>query len=153
MNEKISEKPIREEKIKKLKEKIYSEIDNISKRTRKEMLALLSEGIDKNEEFKKDWDFLVTREFCLARLREYISSGFAFQTIETEYPARDLVIYQVSDEYLNIWLQDDYNFTLSFLGEIKDRKTFDVYEILNDRYFGYEFVSAFEVIKYRKEHE
>ena len=117
------------------------------------MLVLLSEGIDKNEEFKKDWDFLVTREFCLARLREYISSGFAFQTIEAEYPARDLVIYQVSDEYLNIWLQDDYNFTLSFLGEIKDRKTFDVYGILNDRYFGYEFVSAFEVIKYRKEHE
>lgn len=29
MNEKISEKPIREEKIKKLKEKIYSEIENI----------------------------------------------------------------------------------------------------------------------------
>ena len=153
MNEKISEKHIREEKIKKLKEKIYSEIDDITKRTMREMLVLLSDGIDKNEELKKDWDFLVTREFCLARLREYINSDFAFQTIEAEYPAHDLVIYQVSDEYLNIWLQDDYNFTLSFLGEIKDRKTFDVYEILNDRYFGYEFVSAFEVIKYRKEHE
>ena len=35
----------------------------------------------------------------------------------------------------------------------KDGKTVDVYEILNDSYFGYEFVSAFEVIKYRKEHE
>ena len=153
MNEKISEKPIREEKIKKLKEKIYSEIDNITKRTRREMRALLSDGIDKNEELKKDWDFLVTREFCLARLRDFISDKSAFQTIESEYPVHDLVIYQVSDEYLNIWLQDDYNFTLSFLGEIKDRKTFDVYGILNDRYFGYEFVSAFEVIKYRKEHE
>ena len=153
MNEKISEKPIREEKIKKLKEKIYSEIDNVTKRTIREMRALLSDGIDKNEELKKDWDFLVTREFCLARLRDFISDNSAFQTIEAEYPAHDIVIYQVSDEYLNIWLQDDYNFTLSFLGEIKDRKTFDVYEILNDRYFGYEFVSAFEIIKYRKEHE
>ena len=153
MNEKISEKPIREEKIEKLKEKIYSEIDNITKRTRREMRALLSEGIDKNEELKKDWDFLVTREFCLARLREYINSDFAFQTIEAEYPARDLVIYQVSDEYLNIWLQDDYNFALSFLSEIEFGKVYDVYEILNDRYFGYEFVSAFEAVIYRKEHE
>ena len=150
MNEKISEKHIREEKIRKLKEKIYSEIDNVTKRTRREMRALLSEGIDKNEELKKDWDFLVTREFCLARLREYISSGFAFQTIETEYPARDLVIYQVSDEYLNIWLQDDYNFALSFLSEIEFGKVYDVYEILNDRYFGYEFVSAFEAVIYRE---
>ena len=49
MNEKISEKPIREEKIEKLKEKIYSEIDNITKRTRREMRALLSDGIDNNE--------------------------------------------------------------------------------------------------------
>lgn len=152
MNEKISEKLIREEKIKKLKEKIYSEIENISKRNRKEMRQLLLVD-NTGEYFEENWNFLIAREFCLERLREYISSDFAFQTIEAEYPAHDLVIYQVSDEYLNIWLQDDYNFTLSFLGEIKDRKTFDVYEILNDRYFGYEFVSAFEVVKYRKEHE
>ena len=82
MNEKISEKHIREEKIKKLKEKIYSEIDNITKRTRREMRVLLSEGIDKNEELKKDWDFLVTREFCLARLRDFIADNSALQTIE-----------------------------------------------------------------------
>ena len=150
MNEKISEKPIREEKIEKLKEKIYSEIDDITKRTMREMLVLLSDGIDKNEELKKDWDFLVTREFCLARLRDFISDNSAFQTIETEYPARDLVIYQVSDEYLNIWLQDDYNFALSFLSEIEFGKVYDVYEILNDRYFGYEFVSAFEAVIYRE---
>ena len=150
MNEKISEKPIREEKINKLKEKIYSEIDNVTKRTRREMRALLSDGIDKNEELKKDWDFLVTREFCLARLRDFIADSSAFQTIEAEYPVHDLVIYQVSDEYLNIWLQDDYNFALSFLSEIEFGKVYDVYEILNDRYFGYEFVSAFEAVIYRE---
>ena len=153
MNEKISEKPIRDEKIKKLKEKIYSEIDNITKRTRREMRALLSEGIDKNEELKKDWDFLVTREFCLARLRDFIADNSAFQTIEAEYPDLNVVIYQVSDEYLNVWLQEDYDFALSFLSEIEFGKVYDVYEILNDWYFGYEFVSAFEVIKYREGHE
>ena len=152
MNEKISEKHIREEKVKKLKEKIYSEIENISNRTRKEMHQLLL--VDNTSEyFEENWDFLIARAFCLARLKEYISSDFAFQTIEVERPVYDLVIYQVSDEYLNIWLQDDYNFALSFLGKIEDGKTVDVYEILNDSYFGYEFVSAFEVIKYRKEHE
>ena len=150
MNEKISEKPIREEKIKKLKEKIYSEIDNVTKRTRREMRALLSDGIDKNEELKKDWDFLVTREFCLARLRDFIADNSAFQTIEAEYPDLNVVIYQVSDEYLNIWLRNDYNFALNFLGEIEYGKIFDVYEILNDRYFGYEFVSTFEAIIYRE---
>ena len=98
MNEKISEKPIREEKIKKLKEKIYSEIENISKRTRKEMRQLLLVD-NTGEYFEENWNFLITREFCLARLREYVSSDFAFQTIEAEYPVHDLVIYQIPDEY------------------------------------------------------
>ena len=86
----------------------------------------------------------------MARLRDFIADNSAFQTIEAEYPDRNVVIYQVSDEYLNIWLQDDYNFALSFLSEIEFGKVYDVYEILNDWYFGYEFVSAFEAVIYRE---
>ena len=86
----------------------------------------------------------------MARLRDFIADSSAFQTIEAEYPVHDLVIYQVSDEYLNIWLQNDYNFALNFLDEIEYGKIFDVYEILNDRYFGYEFVSAIEAVIYRE---
>ena len=149
MNEKISNKPIREEKIRKLKEKICSEIEKISKRARKEMRQLLLVD-NTGEYFEENWNFLIAREFCLERLREYISSDFAFQTIEAEYPAHDLVIYQVSNEYLNIWLQEDYDFALSFLNKIEFGEVYDVHEILNDRYFGYEFVSAFEAVIYRE---
>ena len=149
MNEKISEKHIREEKIKRLKEKIYSEIDDITKRLRREMYQLLF--VDNTDEyFEDDWEYLISNGFYLIKLKEYIDNPMVFQTIIAEYKDDDIVIYQVSDENLDIWLQDDFNFVLTFINNMEFRERRNVYEILNDKYFEYNFVSIFEKVRLKQ---
>ena len=63
MHEKISEIPIREEKIRKLKEKILAEIDKYLVRNRRDMKVYLTD----NEDVIEDWNFMVTQEFSLFR--------------------------------------------------------------------------------------
>lgn len=144
MYEKISEIPIREEKIRKLKEKILAEIDKYLVRNRRDMKIYL---ID-NEDVIEYWDFMITQEFSLLRLKEYIENDNTFWLFEERYNDKDIIIYQVSDRKLNIWLQEDYNFVSHFLYKIEFEGFSDVYKILNDRYFGYEFTSIFDEIQY-----
>lgn len=144
MYEKISEIPIREEKIKKLKEKILTEIDKYLVRDREEMRIYLME----NDTDIEDWNFLIIREFSLLRLKEYIENDNSFWAFEGRCDYKDIITYQISDKKLNIWLQDDYNFTSNYLYKIEFEGFCDVYEILNDRYFGYEFTNIFDEIQY-----
>lgn len=144
MYEKISEIPIREEKIRKLKEKIFSEIENYSMRMKERMKLYFIN----NEEDSDEWNFMITEEFALLRLKEFVESKGAFQSFEARYEDKDIIIYQVSDKTLNIWLQDDYDFTLSFLCKVEHEGYCDVYEILNNRYFGYHFTNIFDKIHY-----
>lgn len=67
-----------------------------------------------NEEDSEEWNFMITEEFALLRLKEFVENKGAFQSFEARYEDKDIIIYQVSDKTLNIWLQDDYDFTLSF---------------------------------------
>ena len=145
MYEKISDAPIREEKVRKLKAKICSEIDNISKHVRKEIKRL---SVDASKEKSQEWNFFIAREYALMRLREYIDGIYTFQSIEAEYTNEDIVAYQVSDENLNIWLQEDYNFTSNFLYKIEYEGFCNLHELLNDRFFGYEFINIVDKANY-----
>ena len=144
MYEKISEIPIREEKIKKLKEKILADIDKHLARNQRDMKVYLTD----NEDAIEDWDFMVTQEFTLLRLKDFIKNKYTFWSTEARYETKDIIIYKISDRDLNIWLQDDYYFVDSFLSKIELDGYCDVYQILNDRYFGYEFTDIFDEIKY-----
>lgn len=67
---------------------------------------------------------------------------------EKRYPNEDIVIYTVSDKKLNILLQDNYNVAFNFLHEVK-RNQYDVYQILlNDEYFGREFIGILDMVLY-----
>lgn len=145
MYEKISEIPIREEKIKKLKTKILTEIDKYTKRTHE----YIKQYLKNNKIILEDWDFMITEEFSLLRLKDFIEQPGLFQTFESRYDDKDIIIYQVSDEDLNIWLQYDYDFTFNFLCKIKHEGFCDVYEILNDGFFGYGFTNIFDKIQYQ----
>lgn len=145
MYEKISEIPIREEKINRLKDKIFAEIDKCTKRIKEDIKQYLIN----NEDDLEDWDFIITEEFSLLRLKEFLESEYSFNSIEARYEKDDIIIYQISDEDLNIWLQEDYNFTLNFLSKIEHEGFYDVYQILNDRFFGYEFTNIFDKIQYK----
>lgn len=139
MAEKISDKPIRDEKIKRLKTKILTEID--------EEMSVIKNKITLYLEDNEYFDELIKRSFALLNLKEYIENKHTFQRIEAEYPDRDAVVYMVSDRDIDIWLQEDYSFVLNFLCEAKDCD-YDVFYILDDKYFGYNFTSIFDRIIY-----
>ena len=79
MNEKISDKPIREDKIKRLKEKILTEITD--------ELNFIKEGMRECLSNDKAFSFLVKRSFALLNLKEYIDSENVFQSFEALFPA------------------------------------------------------------------
>lgn len=141
MNEKISDKPIREDKIKRLKEKILTEITDELNFIKEEMRECLSND--------KAFNFLVKRGFALLNLKEYIDSEHVFQSFEALFPDKDIIIYKVSDRDLSIWLQDDYSLVHNFLYRAEDYE-YDVFPLLNDRYFGYDFTNIFDVVLYEK---
>lgn len=142
MNEKISNIPIREDKVRKFKMKVYAEIEKELNATKEELKVCTIDGDD-------DFDFLVNRSFALLNLKKYISDGRTFMEWEAKYPAHDIIIYKVSDECLNVWLQDNYFFVWNFLGRAEECE-YDVFSILNDEYFGRKFTNLFDFILYEK---
>lgn len=148
MYEKISEIPIREEKIKKLKTKILAEIDKYSEKIHE----CIEQYLINNEDDIEYWNFVITEEFSLLRLKEFIEQPRTFQSFESRYDDKDIIIYQVSDDNLNIWLQDEYNFALNFLCKIK-YEGYNVFEILNDRFFEYDFTNIIDKIQYQEKIE
>lgn len=65
---------------------------------------------------------------------------------------KDIVVYVILDKNLNIWLQEDYSFTISFLTRAES-VNYDVFQLLNDRYFGYNFTNICESILYDERQE
>lgn len=146
MREKISEMSIRKEKIEKLKAKILVEIDKNTKKIHENMKQYLIN----REDNLSIWNHLITEEFSLLRLKEFIEQPELFQSFEVRYDDKDIIIYQISDEDLNIWLQEDYDFTFNFLYKITYEGFSDVYEILSDRFFGYKFTNIIDKIQYQE---
>lgn len=136
MSEKLSERPIREEKIKRLKEKILAEI--------KEEHELLRFWMSKDSE---NFDYYVERYYQIAQLKNYIMDEYTFWSYEAMDEEYDYVVYQVSEKTLDIWLQDDYNFAIAFMIEAQDN-SWALFRMLNDRYFGYQFTNICDEIAY-----
>lgn len=145
MREKISEMSIRKEKIQKLKAKILAEIDEDTKKIHENMKQYL---INREDDLSI-WNYMITEEFSLLRLKEFIEQPELFQSFEARYDDKDIIIYQVSDEDLNVWSQEDYDFTFNFLCKIMHEGFSDVYEILSDKFFGYEFTNIIDKIRYQ----
>ena len=141
MNEKISNKSIREDKVKRLKERALTEIADEFNLIKRDMREHISND--------KAFDFLVKRSFALLNLKEYIESDYAFQSCEAKFPNEDVIIYTVSSKDLDIWLQTDYSFVHNFLLKAEDCG-YDVFSLLNDHYFGYNFTNIFDIILYDK---
>lgn len=139
--ERLSESNIRETKIQRLKEKIINEIDEYSSRIKHEIKEYLTSDIDE----PVYWNYLVDREFVLLKLKSFVEDKSALQSIEMSNENTDCVIYMVSDEELNIWLQEDYNFVNSFLHTVeRENGSWCISDYLNNKFFGYRFTSVFE---------
>lgn len=140
MYEKISDEIIRIEKVKKLKRKILSEI-NVRLNKYRNMTSKIPND--------KGYEICIKQSFALLKLKEYIEDKYSFMDYQCRDSSRDIVIYTISDKDLNIWLQEDYSFTINFL--IKAESVdYDIFQLLNDEYFGYSFTNICESIFYDK---
>lgn len=138
MNAKISDENIRQEKVNKLKEKILTEIKERINSCKKNIQSNISD--DNFEHYTKE-------VFALLNLREYIKSKYCFMDSEIKREEDNFVIYMVQDEDLDIWLQDDYPFVINFLIKAEECG-YDIFQLLNDKYFGYRFTDIHDKIKY-----
>lgn len=140
MYEKISDEIIRIEKVKKLKRKILSEI-NVRLNKYKNVTSKIPTD--------KGYEICIKQSFALLKLKEYIEDKYSFMDYQCRDSSRDIVIYTISDKDLSIWLQEDYSFTINFL--IKAESVdYDIFQLLNDEYFGYSFTNISESILYDK---
>ena len=143
MYEKISDEIIRIEKVKRLKQKILSEIDDI--------LSKYRNGLSENLN-DRGFEFCVRRSFALLELKKYVETEYSFMSYEVKDYNNDIVVYIVSDKDLNVWLQEDYSFAISFLIQAED-VDYDVFQLLNDKYLGYNFTDMCEYILYDKKQD
>ena len=148
--EKFSEKEIRTEKIEKLKKKINKEILEYLNKFNQEMkIYLNSEIID--EEL---WTYLITTEHALIELKRYVNLPSSFNIIEKIDIENDIIIYTIKDSLLNLWLDDSYNFVSRFLNKFEfDEQINMVYQMLNERYFSYDFTSVFDIVLYKEKNK
>ena len=149
MNEKISDKPIREKKIKRLKEKILKEIEEELERGKGALTYDLTNGIEDEYEFK----YVIHMMHYLYKLREFVNWEHSFNMIYAEYYNFDIVIYAVSMREIDIWLQDDYNFVTQFLFNANYDDNVIVEHMLNDEYLGINFTNIFDAIAYDEKYE
>lgn len=136
MSEKLSERPIREEKVNRLKSKIIAEIE----KTCGSLKYLMFDDDDYFDECLEQY-------YQLTQLKKYIQAEDTFLGYTMMSEAHDRIVYWISDEDLNIWLQNDYHFANYFLIEMSNQP-WNLFEKLNDKYFGYHFTNFFEKMSY-----
>ncbi len=146
MYEKISDKKARLEKVNKVKNKILAEIEKELKFLEKD---IKTSSLEENYE---DYVYCVRQSFSLFALKDYIKGKYTF--MDWEKMTDELIVYKVSDEQLNIFLQEEFYFVIIFLMKMEE-KGFNVFPFLTDKYFGYRFIPVIEAVRYRqrREHE
>lgn len=71
---------------------------------------------------------------------------------EAKYLDKDIVVYTVSEKTLNVWMQKDYNFIYNYLDKAEENE-YNVFPLLNDKFFGYEFLNSIDYILYDEREE
>lgn len=145
MYEKISEEEIRREKVEKVKNKILSEIDNRIC-SYKKLFAINEKTTE------EDYNFFISENFALLELKKYLKRDNCFMSYEAKYLDKDIVVYVVSEKTLNVWMQKDYNFIYNYLDKAEENE-YNVFPLLNDKFFGYEFLNSFDYILYDEREE
>ena len=138
MYDKISNETERVDKVKKVKEKILSEIKNEMIVYKNQMQHAITD---------EDFEYFVRNSFALLELKKFLENEDSFMRYEIKLPAKDIVIYMVSDKNLSIWLEDDYSFIHNFLDKV-EKNEYNVFPLLNDRFFETYFTNICDSILY-----
>lgn len=146
MYEKISETHLREEKVRKVKEKILEEIEKAFDINRFFMEARFEDGIIPAPH---EWRDLIEKEYFLIKLKDFIESKNCFMKFNMKYEEYDAIVWTIPDINLNIWLQDNYNFTTQFIAFCK-RHNCCVCDVLDEEFLAYDFISLIDKQAYKQ---
>lgn len=138
MYDKISNEKERIDKVKRVKEKIVSEIKNEMIVYKDQMHHAITD---------EDFEYFVRNSFALLELKKFLENEDSFMRYEIKLPAKDIVIYMVSDKNLSIWLEDDYSFIHNFLDKV-EKNEYNVFPLLNDRFFETYFTNICDSVLY-----
>lgn len=142
MYERISDIGNRQILVNKLKNKINKEI-KIQRKNHNELYK-----------YNDDKDYVVNQiikeEFAMIKLKEYLDYEYSFMDYSIKYYDKDVVIYYIDIDLINIWLQDTFNFVNNYLDKVDEHNYNDILFILNDKYLGNEFTSIFDTALYKE---
>lgn len=145
MYERISDIENRLILVNKLKNKINKEI-KIQRKNHNELYK-----------YNDDKDYVVNQiikeEFAMIKLKEYLDYEYSFMDYSIKYYDKDIVIYYIDIDLINIWLQDTFNFVNNYLNKADEHNYNDILFILNDKYLGNEFTSIFDTALYKEKNK
>lgn len=145
MYERISDIENRQILVNKLKNKINKEI-KIQRKNHNELYK-----------YNDDKDYVVNQiikeEFAMIKLKEYLDYEYSFMNYSIKYYDKDVVIYYIDIDLINIWLQDTFNFVNNYLDKADEHNYNDILSILNDKYLGNEFTSVFDTALYKEKNK
>lgn len=139
MHKKISDESIRLEKIKKLKEKLLPEIEDRISFYKGQMFSNIP---------TEAFEYCVNESFALLKLKQYLKDEYCFMDYKSKTHRKNIVVYMISDEDLDIWLKKDYPFVDNYLSEAR-KVEYDISLFLNDEWFGYHFTNTIDKILYK----
>lgn len=145
MYERISDIENRQILVNKLKNKINKEI-KIQRKNHNELYK-----------YNDDKDYVVNQiikeEFAMIKLKEYLDYEYSFMDYSIKYYDKDIVIYYIDIDLINIWLQDTFNFVNNYLDKAAENNYNNILFILNDKYLGNEFTSVFDTALYKEKNK
>lgn len=145
MYERISDIKNRQILVNKLKNKINKEI-KIHRKNHNELYK-----------YNDDKDYVVNQiikeEFAMIKLKEYLDYEYSFMDYSIKYHDKDVVMYYIDIDLINIWLQDTFNFVNNYLDKVDEHNYNDILSILNDKYLGNEFTSIFDTALYKEKNK
>ena len=144
--EKISEQHIRLAKVQKLKKKILSEIKGFSNYLKEGLKEVCNDDRLFSEFFVK----AVFEQTKLIYLKQFVNDPSFFMKVVMKDVSYDVIVYNVSDKHLDMFIDNDFLFTQKFLEQTSNIEITDLDNYLNDSFFEFSFVSTFEEMMHDK---
>lgn len=145
MYERISDIENRQILVNKLKNKINKEI-KIHRKNHNELYK-----------YNDDKDYVVNQiikeEFAMIKLKEYLDYEYSFMDYSIKYHDKDIVMYYIDIDLINIWLQDTFNFVNNYLDKAAEHNYNNILSILNDKYLGNGFTSVCDTVLYKEKNK
>lgn len=142
--EKISERDERLLKVNQLKDKIRAELKSI----RKSEIHILN-TFNMNKEAYKECILTLSTLFAI---EDFIDNPNTFMEEDSVYTEQDVVIYVIHSYYINLMLDNSFNFCQCILTRLLSHKNMYYFlgDILNERNLIPSIISIFDELEYDK---